>query len=52
VFADLTIAQKVADFFEHSFQGFYMKIKGTQPGATHHSLEGVGSVDHGRGSVQ
>jgi len=29
VFADLTIAQKVADFFEHSLQGFYMKIKGT-----------------------
>jgi hypothetical protein len=52
VFTDLTIAQKVADFFEHSLQSFYMQIKGTQPGATHHNLERVGSVDHGRGSVQ
>jgi hypothetical protein len=52
VLADLTITQKVADFFEHSFQGFCMKIKGTQPGATHHSFECIGCVHHGRGSVQ
>jgi hypothetical protein len=52
VLANLTIAQKVADFFEHSFQGFYMKIKGTQPGATHHGLERTGCVHHGCGSVQ
>jgi len=52
VFADLTIAQKVADFFEHSLQGFHMKIKGTQPGATHHSLEGFSGINHNRGGVQ